>query len=285
MWPELLSTHLGFSYRPENNRAAGGATSSRILNQVRSLPALANAASALFVVDVGHQDFLNRSNALDFTNALRTATLNLSNSVVECHRRGGRAVVLMNLWDPNHSPRLARLIVDPILMRARTEQINSSLKTLADQLSAKFPDLGLWRIDLFALFDALVTHSAHYGFTRTDLGALEDPQLTDKSYQGPGRDYMFWDSSHLTSKGHALLAKVFFAALRGSSLGIIPETNGFRVVFDSLQIGKTYHMQQSVSLLHWDECASFCALDSAWEQAVPSSSASGFFRLFCPLGF
>jgi phospholipase/lecithinase/hemolysin len=215
MWPEILSTNLGFTYRPGNNRAAGGATSSQILGQVRSLSAPTNAASALFVIDVGHQDFVNKTNELTFSNALRSATLNLSNSVVECYRKGGRAVVLMSMWDPNRSPRLARLIVDPVLVRERAQGINATLKTLADQLSANSPDLRLWWIDMFALFDAMVIHSDHFGFTRTDMGALEDPQLTDKSYQGPGKDYMFWDSGHLTAKGHALLAKVFLAALRG----------------------------------------------------------------------
>ena len=186
-----------------------------------------NAALALFVVDVGHQDFVNKTNELSFSNALRGATLNLSNSVVECYVKGGRAVAMMNCMDPNRIPRLARLILDPTLARERTREINAALNTVASQLAAKYPDLRLWRIDIFALFDAMVTNPDHFGFTRTDLGALEDPQLTDRSYQGPGKEYMFWDSNHLTAKGHTLLAKVFFAALRGSSLSINRETSGF----------------------------------------------------------
>ena len=96
---------------------------------------------------------------------------------------------------------------------------------------------------------------------------------------------MFWDSSHLTSKGHALLAQVFLARLRGNTLGIRPEGDAFRLAFDSLQIGKTYHVQQSVNLLDWEEFASFCALAPGWEQEVPSSSTCCYFRLFCAPGF
>jgi phospholipase/lecithinase/hemolysin len=281
MWPELLSTNLGLPYRASNNRAAGGATSAQILSQVRSLAAPANAASALFVVDVGHQDFLGKSDYLSFSNALRTATLNLSNSVVECSRKGARAILLLGMWDPNRSPRLARLTTDPVLFRARTQEINTTLMTMAGQLSESDPDLRLWWLDLFPIFDAMVLHSDHFGFARTDLGALEDPELIDKSYEGPGQEYMFWDSSHLTAKGHALLAQLLVAALRGGALGIRQESDGFRLAFDSLQIGKTYHVQQSGDLANWEDLTSVYALDPSAELVVSPSPPRRFYRLFC----
>ncbi len=282
MWPELLSTNLGFPYRPGNNRATGGANSSQILGQVRALGAPANAATALFVVDVGHQDFLGKTDELTFNTALRSAMINLSNSVVECYLKGGRAVALMSIWDPNRSPRLARLITDPVLMRERGQGINANMRSMADELVARYSDLRLWRIDMFALFDAMVIHSDHYGFTRTDLGALEDPQLTDKSYQGPGNQYMFWDSSHLTAKGHALVAQVFLAALRGSALRIDSQSDGFLLALDALQIGKIYHLQHSLDLGSWEQVDSFCALDPSRQQVVRPASARGFYRLDCP---
>jgi len=131
------------------------------------------------------------------------------------------------------------------------------------------------------LFDAMVAHSDHFGFTRIDLGALEDPELADQSFQGPGREYMFWDSSHLTSKGHALVAKVFLAALRGSALGIRPDGDGFRLVLDSLQIGKTYRVQQSPDLGRWEDLSSFDALDPVQELVVSRGPSSRFYRLLC----
>jgi phospholipase/lecithinase/hemolysin len=42
------------------------------------------------------------------------------------------------------------------------------------------------------------------------LGALEDPSLTDKSFTGPGADYVFWDIIHPTTKVHALVATLAF---------------------------------------------------------------------------
>ena len=92
---------------------------------------------------------------------------------------------------------------------------------------------------------------------------------------------MFWDSSHLTSKGHALLAKVFLATLRGSALGIRPDNDGFRLALDSLQIGKTYHVQQSADLAQWEDFTSFYALDLSQELIVSPNSPSRFYRLRC----
>jgi phospholipase/lecithinase/hemolysin len=150
---------------------------------------------------------------------------------------------------------------------------------MADQLTAAYPDLRLLRIDIFALFDALETHFDYYGFTRIDLGALEDPQLADKSYQGPGKNYMFWDANHMTAKDHALAARIFLAALRSSAIRIDPQSDGFRLAFDSLQIGKTYHAQQSADLVHWEELVSFYALDTSQELAVVRSTPCCFYRL------
>ncbi len=93
---------------------------------------------------------------------------------------------------------------------------------------------------------------------------------------------MFWDSSHLTSKGHALLATVFLATLRGSSLGIRPDNDGFRLAFDSLQIGKTYHVQQSTNLAQWQDLTTLYALDPSQEQTVQPAWPYTFYRLFCP---
>lgn len=65
MWPELFSTNLGFACRAANNRAAGGATGSHILAQVRAIAPPTNANSALFVIDSGHQDFVPFINSTD----------------------------------------------------------------------------------------------------------------------------------------------------------------------------------------------------------------------------
>jgi hypothetical protein len=45
------------------------------------------------------------------------------------------------------------------------------------------------------------------GFTHATVGALNDPSLSDKSFSGPGANYVFWDSQHPTAKAHAVVAQ------------------------------------------------------------------------------
>jgi phospholipase/lecithinase/hemolysin len=284
LWPELLSTNLGFSYVARNNRAAPGATTAQVLAQVRALAVPTNAASALFVVDVGKSDFSPYVNtpADDpvLSNLIRTAMLNLSNSVVQCYAKGARTLAIMNVMDVNWLPRHARRIANPALTRGATQSaINGVWTVTVDGLSTEYPDLKLVRVDLFAFFDALGGHPEHYGFTRIDLGALEDPDLSNKSCQGPGRDYLFWDDVHLTTKGHVLLAQLIRAAVKGSAVQITPESGGARLTLDPLQIGLSYRAQQSIDLVRWTDLASFAALDVTQYLPISTSASCGFYRL------
>jgi len=51
------------------------------------------------------------------------------------------------------------------------------------------------------------------GFTKKSIDALSDVTLLDKSFDGPGAKYVFWDPIHPTSKSHAYIANVFYVAI------------------------------------------------------------------------
>jgi len=282
MWPEVLSTNLGFPYQPQNNRAVGGATSSQILAQVRSLSAPTNAGAVLFMVEVGHIDFfglLQTTNNVTWSNATRVAVVNWSNSVVECYGKGARTVVALNMIDLNRYPVHARVITNPAYVRGKTVEANAAYKAARDRLAFDYPDLRLVPIDEFGFGDILVTNYVNYGFTRIDLGATEDWQLSDKGYAGPGKDYFFWDGGHVTSKAHSLLADIILAGLRGARMTLAQEQDGFRLTIQPLQIGRSYHLQQSADLAHWGDVTAFPATRFAWDAVVPMGTGLSFYRL------
>lgn len=282
MWPELLSTNLGFPYQPQNNRAVGGATSSQILAQVRSLSAPTNAGAALFMVEVGHMDFfglLQTTNNVTWSNATRVAVLNWSNSVAECYWKGARTVVALNMIDFYRYPAHARTITNPAYVRGKAIEANAAYKAARDRLTFDYPDLRLVPIDEFGFGDVLVTNHVNYGFTRIDLGATEDPLLSDKGYGGPGKDYFFWDGGHVTSKAHALLADMILAALRGARMAMVQERDGFRLRLEPLQPGRMYHLQQSADLMHWEDITAFPAARFAWDTVVAFGTGPSFYRL------
>ncbi len=274
MWPELLSTNLGFAYQPRNNCAVGGTTSAQILSQARSLPAPTNAASALFVVCLGNNDFGSSwpiASDLIWSNVTRAAVLNWSNSVAACYQKGARTVVALNFLDFNLSPALARAVSDHAYVRRKTIEANTALRAARGGLRDNYPDLRLVTIDHFGAGNLLATNFASFGFTRIDLGALEDPLLSDKSCNGPGRNYFFWDGAHPTSKAHALFADLVLAALQGARM-TLAETHigfdGFWLKIEPVQLGRTYHLQPSTDVMHWE--------DMQWQEFTGSFTAAGF---------
>jgi phospholipase/lecithinase/hemolysin len=282
MWPEFLSTNLGFAYQAQNNRAVGAATSTQVLAQVGSLPAPANAGSALFVVCLGYNDFGPSwpiTSDPTWSNVTRVAVLNWSNSVATCYEKGARTAVALNFIDFNVFPGLARAVPDRAYARRKTIEANAALRAAREGLRLNYPDLRLVTIDHFGAGDLLATNFASYGFSRIDLGALEDRLLSDKSCNGPGKDYFFWDGAHTTSKAHALFADLLLAALRGTRMALAQERDGFRLTIEPLQIGRTYRLQQSADLMHWEELSAFPAARFAWDAVIAFGTGSSFYRL------
>ena len=78
------------------------------------------------------------------------------------------------------------------------------LATAIGQLRAQYPDLTIYAPDFYTQFNFFLSHPEIYGITTTGIDALEDPALTDKSFNGPGANYLFWDYLHPTTKVHAV---------------------------------------------------------------------------------
>ena len=81
-------------------------------------------------------------------------------------------------------------------------QYNAALATAIGQMRAQYPDLTIYAPDFFTQFNFFLSHPEIYGITTTSIDALEDQGLTDKSFNGPGANYVFWDYLHPTTKVH-----------------------------------------------------------------------------------
>jgi len=105
--------------------------------------------------------------------------------------------------------------------------------------------------------------------------------LTDKSFTGPGQDYVFWDKIHPTTKAHALVARWFQQTLSPPSrLAVAATAGGLLFTFDVLQTGQSYTLQTSMNLSDWNGITSFTATNSFQQWSMPlESSSQEFFRL------
>jgi len=296
MWPEFLSTNLGLSYIEANNEAVCGATSPDILNQVINFPAPTKPELSLFCLwaDGPDVDFPTMVNALTNEVAgnrlLQTTMLNISNSVNRLYTKGARSIFIQ--WSSANV--VSTIRQDAYLSLFGT---NSALLSKDSQYDARYsasfldtmnrysqtrPDLRIFLLDVWPKINDVRANAAQYGFTVTTIGALDDPALTDKSFTGPGADYLYWDF-HGTSKLHKLIAAWHLDVLTNSILENLEATlnsGSPTLQMNHLQIGRDYTLQKSADLRTWSDIQTFTATagTNQWPSMSGNEPAS-YFRL------
>jgi phospholipase/lecithinase/hemolysin len=299
MWPEWLSTNWGLAYVPAHNYAGTATTSDVIGSQVPRFRGSSNAPTALFVVWAGGNDFwyhlfpnntLNPavlSNAAGWSNLFVRMTRNLSNSVVRLHQNGARTVVVSDLDAVQRSPGFASRLSSAQRVQVG-EQVQAFNRVLADALAAldvAMPNLRVLRFNLHERWDAFLDEAVNLGFVRTDLGALLDPALKDKSFTGPGKDYVFWDENHTTSRTHGVWAGWLgevATQTRTESLRLRVQGEAFTLELSKLKPGRVYALEVSPDLVDWAVQDSFTAdegTNTVRLASVPADPGLRAFRL------
>jgi phospholipase/lecithinase/hemolysin len=296
MWPEFLSTNLGLSYVEANNYAVCGATSSDILNQVANFPAPPKPKLSLYCLwaDGPDVDFPTMVNALTNEAAgnllLQTTILNISNSVNRLYSKGARAIFIQ--WSSanwvstiRRDEYLSLFGTNSALLSKDSEYVarfDASFLDTMNRYRQTKPDLRMLLLDVWPKINEVRANPTQYGFTVTTIGALDDPALADKSFTGPGADYLYWDF-HGTSKLHKLIAAWHIDVLTNSILENLEATIGSgspSIQMNHLQIGRDYTLQKSADLRTWSDIQTFTATAGADQR--PSMSGTepvSYFRL------
>lgn len=276
MWPELLSTNWGLTYVPAHNYAGAATTSDVIGSQVPRFRGSSNAPTALFVVWAGGNDLWDHlfpnntlnpavlTNTSGWSNLFVRMTRNLSNSIVRLHQNGARTVMVSDLDAVPRSPGFASRLsgAQRVQVGEQVQVFNGTLATALAALDAAIPNLRILRFDLHDRWDAFLDEAVSLGFVRTDLGALLDPELKDKSFTGPGRDYVFWDENHTTSRTHEVWAEWLgevATQTRTESLRLRAEGEAFTLELSKLKPGRVYAVEASGNLADWAVEDSFTA--------------------------
>jgi thermolabile hemolysin len=219
LWVEHLSQTLGFPYNPSNNLAHSGAQTDDTLTQVIDYTPTGDVSNTLFVVWAGGNNFLQEYKTYWFDNSgwarFTTASANnLSNAVVNLHSKGARFILVPNTVDVTTIPLLNKL---PSFVRtylqSKVKMFNNKLSKSLTALQATYPDITIYKADIYIGEKTLLKTAKANGFTKKSIDALGDPTLLDKSFDGPGAKYVFWDPIHPTSKAHAYIANFFYVAI------------------------------------------------------------------------
>ena len=299
MWPEILSTNWGLAYAMANNYTRffnGGTTSDVLDNQLAHFAGSSNAATGLFVVwaignDLGAYLFPSGTfspraltNTLGWSNLIARITRNHSNIVVRLHRKGARTVMLADLDDTQRLPFCPRLDdTQTAQLSAQTHAINRALANTWAALDASIPNLRILRMNFHDRWNEFLDQAVSLGFTRADVGVFDDATLKDKSYTGPGSNYVFWDGSHTTSRTHEFWAKWFDEVAtqsRTESLRLVARRDSFDLEVRKLKPGRNYTLETSQDLAVWTAQESFTAVEGTNTLTTVASPGAPNMRLF-----
>ena len=167
-------------------------------------------------------------------------------------------------------------------------QYNAALATAIGQMRAQYPDLTIYAPDFYTQFNFFLNHPEIYGVTKTGMDALEDQALTDKSFNGSGADYVFWDYLHPTTKVHwymATVARQAMSSLMISRLSL--QDASFRLDLMDLPISRTGTVESTRNLVSptvWVPRASFLVTNPTQTVFISTNGlgSRGFFRLNFP---
>jgi len=290
MWPEFLCTNLGLAYIEGNNYAVCGGNSSWVRDQAIRFQAPPNPKLSAYFAWLSTDDLTARTvtNQAAYEVSVQTQMKNYFDTFDQLYRKGAREIIVDTLFDPSKLvgkfPEVTNFGSDTAGLAkysAHIARLDNAMIDAMNSYSQKKPDVRLSLVDAFSLVNGVIVDPGEFGFTKSNIDALHD--LSDKSFSGPGADYVFWDPLHPTSKFHELIAAWHLEALTNSVLEELQArmVNGSpSIQMNHLRIGREYTLQKSVDLASWQEATSFTpsAGTNLWQ--IPSGKDStAYFRL------
>jgi hypothetical protein len=303
MWIEQASTNLGLIYSEAFNYAVSASATFDLTNQVtvfvNRYASHATTSNALFAVWAGPVDFYwhlgqgvfgvpldSPTNDAVWNSVIAQGVNNLSNIVVRLYGRGARSFLVPNVDDVSRQPVVITWLSQEIRsgVQQRVKQFNAALSQALNSLDQAYPDLRIVSPDAFGLFSDFIENPPKYSMTISYPAAMQDPNLSNQSFTGPGADYVFWDQyGHPTTKGHSFICANFMNALtnaRPEKLSVATTNNSTVLSLNKLLIGRNYTVQLSSDLATWQDAYLFTATvgTNQWLD-LASGEAARFYRL------
>jgi phospholipase/lecithinase/hemolysin len=263
LWVEYLSAQLGLPYNPSNNFAVSGSTTSNLLSQIAGVPASAKLKSALCTILSGGNDFLDSVdmgvNDPGWNIVITNAVYNLANAINALYNNGAREILVGNLANIGTTPAFNGTPTGwPSYVDSKVAIFNANLSAAITTAMQQNSGLRIYLLNDNAGLSNVLSAPAAFGFTVATNGALEDPNLTDKSFNGPGANYVFWDMIHPTTKLNVRTAADAFAEV-AVQMNLAHSGTNFILTTTNLYAGLAYTIQSSTNLAAWSTLKAFTA--------------------------
>jgi len=215
LWEEILAPKIGVTFDPSLNYAVSGTETSDLAAQVARV---GTGSGQLCAISSGGNDFINNLGigVDDFvwSGIINSAVGNITSAISSLHGKGGRSFLVLNLPDMGQLPG-TRQTAPALITYAgqKTVQFNTALANALTTLQGQLAGSSIKVADVYGRVNQVMAAPGTFGFTVTSVDALSDGTLADKSFTGPGANYLFWDAIHPTTKGHAQISTAAEVAL------------------------------------------------------------------------
>ncbi len=236
LWIEYLSQTLGFAYNSQNNFAVSGTESNELGVEINRFPGTGDSQNVLFAIWSGNNDFGNHLNIgyndAGWDSQINSVVSSLMTASDLIYQKGARNIILFNQIDLTRVPYILDAYSGTFrsYIAGKIQIFNSRLAQALPNLLNSHPGLQVFLVDVYSDLNYLLDNYSSLGFTHATLDALDDANLSDKSFSGPGADYVFWDSEHPSTKTHNIIAgwvyNVLPAALPPPTITITAPQNG-----------------------------------------------------------
>jgi outer membrane lipase/esterase len=291
--PNNTITNVNWSYS-SNDWSYFGHYSSLLVTDVNSFVAPTNANTALFVVWVNNADFVGdmeniypSTDPATWSNAISSSLANHFQAITNLYSKGVRTLVMPNAVDITEVPEYSGSS-DKSFIRQMVVNFNTGFASMLNQARASLPGLTIYVPDFFTLLDNMLTNAASYGLVNPGIDALEDPNLSDYSLNGPGANYLFWDDLDPTAKAHEVMADIAQQLISRVNISHLTRLTGSnRLDAADIPIGLSGFVDGRTSLVSgsWTSVTNFNSASATQSIFAPASGPPQSYRLRFPFAW
>jgi phospholipase/lecithinase/hemolysin len=301
VWVEVLAQQQGLTYYSNKNLSYYDHNSALLVTEVNSFPTPTNATNALFVVWVNDADFVDdilnyspytSNNIAAWNNAINQSLANHFKVITNLYfAKSVRTLIMPNAVDITKVPSYINLTsAEKNFIRLRVIAFNAAFTNTLNRARTNCPAIKIYVPDVFALLDNVLAHPANYGLTNAldngqSIDALSDTNLPNKSLNGPGANYIFWDYLDPTAKFHAVMADITQQLISPVRISQLTAFNGSnRLDMANVPIGQNGLVIGRTNLVlgNWTTNATFVSSNATQSVFVTNSGPMQFYRLKFP---
>ena len=294
VWVEVLAQRQGLTYDSNKNWSFFGNTSTSMVASVSSFTAPSDASNALFVIwvncaDLYYPAFYSGMSMSAWTDAINQSQTNHYLAVSNLYyAKGARTLIMPNAVDLSAIP-LFNASDNANFIHLRCLDYNVAFSNTLNQIRALCPNLTIYSPDFFTLLTNIIAYPNSYSVTNAlyeglSIDVIEDPILGNKTTNGPGTNYIFWDAKDPSAKVHTWMANLTQKLISPAQISQLTLFNGSnRLDLVNVPIGQNGLVLGCTNLAMpgWRTNATFVGSNATQSIYVPASGPSWFYQLSC----